>query len=175
MLNRRRCLTLLAQAAVLAPLATPMIGLAAPATKPQPPLAANLKQDGDRALAAQIPLLLFFTQTHCPFCHRARKEFLGPMSLNADYAQKTLIREIDTERRSLITTFSGDRISSTGLAQRYGVRVYPTVVLVDGTGKLMGKPIEGLLTTDFYGYYLDEAISDALRQLRPTDPAQRQP
>jgi thioredoxin-related protein len=151
-----------------------LLGFGAAYANPAAPLhVTDLRRDGAQAAQANLPILLFFTQTHCPYCHRARRDFLGPMSRNTDYATRVLIREVDVERKGLPVAFGGERLTPATLATRYGVRVYPTVVMVSPVGKLLGKPIEGLLTADFYGYYLDEAISQAQQTLAaaPPDPS----
>jgi hypothetical protein len=48
----------------------------------------------------------------------------------------------------------------------HGIRMVPTVMLFDKNGKQLGKPLVGLTTVDYYGYYLDQAIDAALAQVR---------
>ena len=51
------------------------------------------------------------------------------------------------------------------LAARYAVSLSPTVLLVDASGKVIAGPLVGLMTVDFYGAYLENALEQAARTL----------
>ena len=61
--------------------------------------------------------------------------------------------------------FGGTRTTHQALAERYGVFLSPTVLVVDANGRALGEPIVGLLTIDFYGAYIDNALKSARAML----------
>ena len=62
--------------------------------------------------------------------------------------------------------FSGVSVKASEFADRYDVKVTPTVVIVDGEGKPLAPKILGLNSIDFYGAYLDQAIDLSYASLR---------
>ena len=56
------------------------------------------------------------------------------------------------------------------LARRYGARLTPTVLFLDGRGRELTKPMIGINTVEFYGYYLDAAIDTARQHLPARHP-----
>ena len=47
--------------------------------------------------------------------------------------------------------------------------VTPTIILVDGAGKEIAKRQTGVNTVEMYGWYLDQAIDDAVLALSKGD------
>ncbi len=130
------------------------------------PPAADLAADGAASRARGIPVLLFFDRDDCPFCERALREYLVPMSGEAPWRDDALMRQVEVDRALPVTGFDGRATTHAALGARYGVSLTPTVLVVDGAGSPLGDPVVGLLTADFYGAYLDEALRGGLAKLR---------
>lgn len=129
------------------------------------PHARDLAADAAIARAQRAPLLLFFTQTHCPYCARARTRYIGPMADSPAQRLRVVIREVDIETDTRLRGFRGEITSPKTLAKTYGVRAVPTVVVVDGAGRVLADPIVGL-SDDFYGAYLDNAVEAGIAAVR---------
>jgi thioredoxin-related protein len=144
----------------LAILACSLFGFDDSARAAQPvPHTRDLRADARAAAQNGQPLLLFITLEGCPFCARVRESYLGPMSRDADQNQRALIRELPIE--ATVPDFEGKPRLGREIAADMKISMYPTVVLVDATGKLLAAPLVGFTSPDFYGAYLDERIDTA--------------
>jgi thioredoxin-related protein len=130
----------------------------------QLPVATDLAQDGRTSARERKPILLFFDREECPYCEQALREYLVPLS-RGDWRERALFRQIDIDRPLPLTDFDGSATTHAALAARLRVRLSPTVLVVDGAGKLLAGPLVGLMTVDFYGAYLETALDDAMKKL----------
>ena len=126
--------------------------------------ANDLAADGAMSARERIPILLFFDRLECPYCERALREYLVPMSREA-WRERAIFRQVDIDRPLPVVDFDGTRTSHDTIAARYRFRFSPTVIVVGGDGRELSAPIVGLLTVDFYGAYLDRALEDGVRAL----------
>jgi len=106
-------------------------------------------------------LLLAVTRESCGYCAQLRREFLAPMIRSGDYIDKVLIREMMMEPDTAVTDFAGKETSTAKIAARYGVTITPTVLLLDSAGNPLQPPIVGISNAEMYGFYLDQAITQA--------------
>jgi hypothetical protein len=97
-------------------------------------------------------------------------EFLIPMSRNADYQSKLVFRRVETFSARELKDFQGRKMSHGKFAGKSGVRMVPSVMVLDGEGRRLAKPLVGLTTVDYYGYYLDLAINQGLEKARAPAP-----
>lgn len=132
------------------------------------PRAYNFREDAEAADRINGAVLVAFVGEYCGYCEIALNEFLSPMNGNADYQEKVVMRRVIVSAGDDLIDFDGNRISSDDFASRYGNRMVPTVILLDGRGRVLAKPVVGLTTVDYYGYYLDQAIDTAVGKIRKT-------
>jgi thioredoxin-related protein len=130
------------------------------------PLATDLQADGRKAREARLPLLLAFSSITCDYCRQLDVEFLRPMLISGDYTDKILIRRLLLDNGSRVIDFSGERVATTQLAERYRVFVTPTILFLDGDGRELAERMVGINTPEMYGGYLDICIDTALYSLR---------
>jgi thioredoxin-related protein len=140
--------------------------LAASALAQELPPARNLQMDAREAASKQLPILLFFNREDCPYCARALREFFLPMQRSGDYVGRVIFRQIEVDRPLELVGFDGSRTTHAAFAAGLKARFTPTVMVVDEKGQPLGQPIVGLLTPDFYGAYLDEAIDQGRTKMR---------
>ena len=130
------------------------------------PQARDLNRDGAEAATRKVPLLLYFSQAHCSFCKRMEEEILLPMLRSGHYADRMLLREIIIDEDQMLTGFDGKELDSRMMFHLYDGVVTPTLVLTDGAGRPIGKPLVGINTVELFGWYLDNAIDAALQHMR---------
>jgi thioredoxin-related protein len=130
------------------------------------PYARDLKQDAAAAREMHGVVLLIFVGAHCPYCETALKEFLIPMSGNPDYQTRVVMRRIESNGFRELKDFAGRKVSHRELADDYGVRLNPTVMVFDSTGRALSKPVVGITTPDYYGVFLDQAIDQGVAKVR---------
>ena len=131
------------------------------------PVAGDLAADGTLAKDKRLPVLLFFNRADCPYCERVLREYLTPMQRDPAYAERVMFRQIDIDKSSRLVDFRGRATTHREFATRHKIRLTPTIWFVDSDGNALTEPIVGLRTVDFYGYYLDQSITDALAKLKP--------
>lgn len=134
------------------------------------PPARDLQKDAAAARAIDGAILLVLTGEHCLYCERVLNEFLIPMSGNRTYQGKVVMRRLVVSDDRPMRDFEGRPTTPEKLSQLYGYRLVPTVLLLDGKGRMLAKPVVGLTTVDYYGMYLDEAIDEALAKIRGKAP-----
>jgi hypothetical protein len=128
------------------------------------PRASDLAADAAVSRRGRLPILLFFDRDECPYCEQALREYLVPFSRD-EWLGKALFRQVGIDRADPVIDFAGARTTHRALAARYGMDLSPTVLVVDASGRPLGEPIVGLLTVDFYGAYIDNALKAARAKL----------
>jgi thioredoxin-related protein len=147
--------------------------VAARAQAPSPPLqyADDFAALGKVAAASNLPIMLVFTRPGCPFCARAKKNHLEPLSASPGYGAKVMVREIESTNDLIpLRDFDGAMTTHGEFARKYEVHVVPTVIVVDSEGKPLADAIIGINLPEFYNLYLEQAIDAARLQLRPRNP-----
>ena len=128
--------------------------------------ARDLAADARLAAERRIPLLVLFSETGCPWCERARQEFLLPMQRNPDYQAKVMMRELVVDSAAALVDFDGHKTTHAEFARRNRVSMMPTVILFGARGQALAEPVVGFGSSDYYGYFIDQRIDTALASLR---------
>lgn len=129
-------------------------------------VASDLATDAVVAENRRVPILVVVTRHDCPYCMRIKQDILRPMLLSGDYEGRVTIRELMIDPEYRLRDFSGQEVTSSELAARYEAVFTPTVLLLDAAGNEVADRLLGINTTELYGYYLDEAINQALANVR---------
>jgi hypothetical protein len=135
--------------------------------------AQGLQHDGREATQRGKAIVMLFSLPGCRYCEVVRRNYLAPLARQAGSADRYLVRELEMASKARLAGFHGERTSASALAQHYGVRVAPTVVLLDGAGNLLAPPLVGGDVSGMYGAYLDSALAEAAAKLaagRPRPP-----
>jgi thioredoxin-related protein len=130
------------------------------------PYARDFQKDASLAKQKNGVVVVIFSGAYCSYCETVLNEFLIPMSRNADYQAKVVMRKVETSSTLELKDFHGEKMPHRSFAGDSGVRMVPTVMVFDSDGKLLAKPVIGLGTIDYYGYYLDQAIDKGLAKVR---------
>ncbi len=128
--------------------------------------AGDLQAVSQAAASRNLVILLAATREGCSYCALLKREILVPMIRSGSYDDKVLIRELVFEPETRLLDFDGSAVSSDVLVRRYSVDIAPTVLLLDNKGSELHAPLVGINTSEMYGYYLDEAIDEALSRLK---------
>ena len=130
------------------------------------PIAKSFEADSKLAAAKKIPILVLYTSPGCPFCERARSEYLVPLLKDPAYKNKVIIREVDITSQTPLTLFNGSKSTGAEFAAQHKVAVVPTIKVMNARDAEVAAPIVGLLIPDFYFGYIDSAISGGLQKMR---------
>ncbi len=125
------------------------------------PFASDFVTDGRISKNIEAPILLYFSAPDCRYCMKLEEAVLKPMLRSGDYDGRVLLRKINWRSAVQVSDFVGERITFSGLAERYEVQVTPTLVFVDSSGREIARRILGFRSADFYWYYLDQRIEQS--------------
>ena len=128
--------------------------------------ARDLAADARQAAERRIPLLVLFSEAGCPWCARARREFLLPMQRNPEYEARVMMREVGIDNSAAMVDFAGKKTTQAEFARSHRVVMVPTVVLLGSRGEALAEPLVGFGGADYYGYHLDQRIDAALARMR---------
>lgn len=130
------------------------------------PMAQDLVEVAREAQARRAPVLILFSASGCHYCDEVREGFLVPTTRNPDYDDKVVMVEVDAASEARLLDFDGRPTTHAAFAARMGVRMTPTVKLFDARGRELVAPLVGIVSSDFYGGFLEEAIQNALARVR---------
>lgn len=126
------------------------------------PLADNLQADFALAAQSRRAMVLFFTQPHCHWCEGVRKANLEPMANEPAYRTQVLVREVDIRSGKPLRGPGGESLSHEAYARATGVKVTPTVIVINPKDPARRETIVGARIPDFYQAYLDNAVAAAM-------------
>lgn len=127
---------------------------------------SNLLADAAEARDKQVPILLFFSMEHCPFCIEVEEDYLKPILRNAEYDDKVIIRKVKIDDSKFVHDFAGKDREADEFSEQYNVSMVPTIVLVDATGKKIAPSLVGIKNAHYYSAELDEIIDSSIVKLR---------
>lgn len=125
----------------------------------------NFKADGVKAALRQRPVIVLFSLPGCHFCDEIRQNYLTPLVRDAAPGQAPIIREIVITGVRTLVDFGGAQVEEPSLAKHYGIRVAPTVVMLNSLGEVLVPPLVGGDTVGFYDAYLQRALADASHRM----------
>jgi len=127
---------------------------------------ANLALDANEASEKKLPVLMFFSMKHCPFCVEVEEDYLKPMLRNAEYDKKIIIRKIRIDGADSVRDFKGKERDAGEFSEDYNVSMVPTLVLVDSQGNRLSPSIVGIANSHYYSAELDNAIEASTQKIR---------
>jgi len=133
------------------------------------PAADDLAADGRDAARRRVPVVMLFSLPECSYCETVRRNYLLPLAREGEPGRRPIVREAGLASTIPLQDFDRKASSGKALAARYGIRVAPSVAVVDGRGKLLAPVLEGGDVAGMYGAYLDEALAGARRALAESD------
>jgi thioredoxin-related protein len=147
-------------------LVAPILACGATLSCAQIPRGEDFAALAREARERQAPILIAFVQASCAYCTIAKRDYLEPMQRGAGSRGELIMREVDIDSGATLRNFAGKEVSSTMFAQHYRVTRFPTVVVVDDRGEPVAPPIVGLISDDFYGLYLEQAVAAGQVRMR---------
>ena len=128
---------------------------------------SDLSKLSERSREKRLPILLFFSATHCPYCELLENEILKPMILSGDYKDRVIIAKVVLDDTDDMLGFTGEQTDMDNFTSEYNLFVTPTLLFLDASGKEINKRIIGVNTIELFGGRVDSAIANALKKLRP--------
>jgi thioredoxin-related protein len=130
------------------------------------PMAKDMTKVARDAKQRRAPILVLFSSAGCHYCAEVRDEFLIPTTRNADYDNRVVMVEVEAGSSMRMVDFDGKVTTHADFAQRYRISMTPTVKLMDDQGREVAVPLVGIVSRDYYGGFLDQAIDAGLAKIR---------
>jgi len=140
-------------------------GIAASAAAQRIVPASDLARAAREAQAAHAPLLVFYTQPGCPYCERARLDYLEPMIADPATRERVRVVEVDITSSAPLVDFAGHRTTQAAFAGSTRIHLVPYLAFVGAGGEPLAEPLVGLTLPDFYLTYLERRIDQARERL----------
>ncbi len=125
------------------------------------PAARDLRASAAQAARHGQPLVLMFSLPGCAYCEQLRRS-----------TYRWMVRDgIDVEQLEMVPSyrlrdFDGRPTNGQALAERYRVRLAPTVLFLGPAGQELGERLVGAGEPDFYQAYVDRSMQQARARLR---------
>lgn len=104
-------------------------------------------------------LILVAEIENCSYCLRVKNEFLLPLTKDPKWEPLFSVRRLDLNSPQIVNNFARQSISQKALGITLGADFSPTLMFLNPvTGQRIGEDIIGLVTPDFYGFYLQQQI-----------------
>jgi thioredoxin-related protein len=115
-------------------------------------------------------IMLEVTASYCSYCGLLEEEIIKPMKRSGDYEQTVLIRQLAIDSFYTVKDFADNETTPASLAQKYKVKITPTLLFLDANGNEVAERILGVYSLDFYGAYVDAALATGLKVIREVKP-----
>lgn len=147
-MTRRVCLSAL----VLPTL--PTLANAAAATLPN---AKSLRDELAMALKVGNPLLVLVSLDACPYCKVVRDHYLGPMRVQDSLP----VVQVNMHSNAALQDFRGTAQTHDKMVRTWQIRIAPSVLFFGADGAEVAPRLIGASSTDYYGSYLEQRLSQA--------------
>jgi thioredoxin-related protein len=120
------------------------------------PPVSDLAAETAAAARRGEPLVVLVSLPNCTYCDTVRRSYLWPQAA----AGEIVARELDLSAATPLRDPDGNMTTARDWARARQVRVAPTVLFLDGRGRMAAAPLLGM-QADFYGAYLEQALDQA--------------
>ena len=128
--------------------------------------ASDLYDLAREANLRKIPVVLFFSSTHCEYCDLVQNEFLNHLSTDLAFMHRLLLRKVRMDSVRPLLDFSRQSITHAAFTEQRAIALVPTIQFTGGVGDILVEDIVGVTTLVFSGAYLEQAIEQSLSTLR---------
>ena len=117
------------------------------------------------AKLANVPVVIMVDQSDCPYCRRVESDFFAGIFASREFEDTVIFGKISIDAGEMIKGLEGERISTREFLKSYDADFTPTILFLDSDRNQLVEEMIGLTTPDFYGYYLEKAIKEAIRKV----------
>lgn len=117
-----------------------------------------------QAAHAALPIVIMVDQNHCPFCRRVESEFFAALFAGGEYEGRALFGKISIDAGENIVV-NGQQQSTRQFLREFEAGFTPTILFLDWRKQELHEGMVGMLTPDYYIYYLEQGIQAAIAEL----------
>lgn len=130
------------------------------------PFLTNPQDDAKTASDGEMIIVVMFEYEDCPWCEYVLKNEIEPMIRSKAFESTVLFRRAYISDSNEIPAFDGTPTTGRQIASDFGISISPTLVFLSSDGQALAAELVGVSSRDFYGYYLEKRINEALEKLR---------
>ncbi len=125
----------------------------------------NWSEVSTLARAKRIPVVVMVDQMDCPYCRRVEGEFFAAIFASKAFNEQAIFGKISLDAGETIVDDNGEQVVTRNFLERYSANLTPTVLFLDSEKNQLMDKMVGLLTPDYYLYYLEAAIKKSYKLL----------
>ncbi|NKB63378.1 MAG: thioredoxin fold domain-containing protein [Gammaproteobacteria bacterium] len=125
-------------------------------------IAENWQAISKLAKETSQPVVLMVDQSDCPYCRRVEGEFFAAIISSGEFADRAIFAKVSIDAGETIIDKGGRVISTRDFLSAYDSDFTPTVIFIDDEKNELVERMVGLMTPDYYGYYLEKSIEKAI-------------
>ena len=126
----------------------------------------NWSRIANQAHGSGQVVVVMVDQEDCPYCRQVEGEFFSAILASGQYQGILSVGKISIDAGETIIDQEGQEISTREFLAEYGTNWTPTVLFLDHQKREVADRLTGLLTPDYYVYYLERSINSAIRNLQ---------
>lgn len=140
--------------------------LSLPALASELPSSRDLQAEAELAERKGTPLIVLYSRRDCKYCETVRRDYLLPLTTQARYRDRVIVRQINQDSDAALNDFRGAPTTQARLASSEKIKLVPVVAFYGKNGRRLADPIVGAKLADFYQSYLDDAIERSNAMLK---------
>ncbi|VAW51377.1 hypothetical protein MNBD_GAMMA05-861 [hydrothermal vent metagenome] len=126
----------------------------------------NFSALSEEAANSNKIIMLEVSASYCDYCRILEEEIIKPMLRSGDYTKDVLIRQLEIDSAYLVNDVTGEKITSSEFAEKFKIKITPTLLFLDSGGNEVSERILGVYSLDFYGSYVDKALINGLKVIK---------
>ena len=125
----------------------------------------NWQQTSQIAKQKKRPVVLMVDRSDCPYCRRVEGEFFSAIFASGQFDERAIFAKISIDSGETVISGTGEVIATQAFLAPYKASLTPTVLFIDGDKAELAEKIIGLTTPDYYGFYLERSINQAIARV----------
>lgn len=130
----------------------------------------DLAADAHLLLGDQRVLLLVLTRSDCSYCQALMKNVMLPLLKSGAWDEQVVIRELELDTSPRVLDFNSKLVGAVDFAEKYGTPFTPSILILDRCGREAGLRQTGYDGSDYFEFYLQKSVTQALRWLAEHQP-----
>ena len=109
----------------------------------------------------RVPVVVMVDQLDCPYCRIVEGEYFAAIFASGEFDDRAIFGKISLDAGKYIINESGRKTATRKFLEKYKANLTPTILFLDSEQNQLVEKMVGLLTPDYYLYYLEAAIKKA--------------
>ena len=126
----------------------------------------NWNQISAQLRQQNIPVVVLIDQEDCPYCRTVEGEIIAGILASRELEGRVIFGKISIDDGETIIDQEGNTVSTRDFLSGLNTHFTPTILFLDGEKNELVEKMIGLSTPDYYGFYLEQSIKEAIKILQ---------